>query len=185
MIEFKLFRRGSTHLPIYEVVVAEKRKKNGGEFIAKVGVYDPLHPSKSFLREDVVMLWLSYGARMTTKVHDIMSKAGIFKKLYNQKEHQPDATTVKNQPDATTVKNQPDATTVKNQPHATTVKNQPHATTVKNQPHATTVKNQSHATTVKNQPHATTVKNQPDATTVKNQSVKKEEDNSRTAVTKD
>ena len=140
MIEFKLFRRGRTHLPIYEVVVAEKRKKNCGEFIAKVGVYDPLHPSKSFLREDVVMLWLSYGARMTTKVHDIMSKAGIFKKLYNHKEHQP---------------------------------------------HATTVKNQLHATTVKNQSHATTVKNQPDATTVKNQSVKKEEDNSRTAVTKD
>jgi small subunit ribosomal protein S16 len=131
MIEFKLFRRGRTHLPIYDVVVAEKRKKNGGEFIAKVGVYDPLHPSKSFLREDVVMLWLSYGARMTTKVHDIMSKAGIFKKLYNHKE---------------------------------------------NQPHATTVKNQHDATTVKNQPHATTVKNQ---------SVKKEEDNSRTAVTKD
>jgi small subunit ribosomal protein S16 len=125
MIEFKLFRRGRTHLPIYDVVVAEKRKKNGGEFIAKVGVYDPLHPSKSFLREDVVMLWLSYGARMTTKVHDIMSKAGIFKKLYNQKENQSDATTVKNQSHATTVKNHPDATTLKNQPHATTVKNQP------------------------------------------------------------
>ena len=158
MIEFKLFRRGRTHLPIYEVVVAEKRKKNGGEFIAKVGVYDPLHPSKSFLREDVVMLWLSYGARMTTKVHDIMSKAGIFKKLYNHKEHQPHATTVKNQPHAPTVKNQHDATTVKNQPDATTVQNQPDATTLKNQSHATTVKNQS---------------------------VKKEEDNSRTAVTKD
>ena len=116
MIEFKLFRRGRTHLPIYDVVVAERRKKNGGKFMAKVGVYDPLHPSKSFLREDVVMLWLSYGARMTTKVHDIMSKAGIFKKLYNQKEYQPDATTVKNHPDATTLKNQPHATTVKNQP---------------------------------------------------------------------
>ena len=85
MIEFKLFRRGRTHLPIYEIVVAEKRKKNGGKFIAKAGVYDPRNLENSFLREDVVRKWLSYGAGMTTKVHDLISKAGIFKRL-NKKE---------------------------------------------------------------------------------------------------
>ena len=97
MIEFKLFRRGRTHLPIYEVVVAEKRKKNGGKFIAKAGVYDPLRPANSFLREEVVRKWLSYGAQMTTKAHDIISKAGIFKKLYSKKEQPSQVTTGKKQ----------------------------------------------------------------------------------------
>ena len=97
MLEIKLYRRGRTHLPIYEVVVAEKRKKNGGSFVEKVGVYDPLRPENSFLLDKVIEKWLSVGAQMTTKVHDIISKAGIFKKIYDKKEQTTQANVKKKQ----------------------------------------------------------------------------------------
>lgn len=74
MLRIKLTRTGRRNQPSYRIVVAEKRSKRDGMYVAQVGFYNPLGNKE--VRFDVTAYeeWLGKGAQPTDTV------AALFKK---------------------------------------------------------------------------------------------------------
>ncbi|MBP6219276.1 MAG: 30S ribosomal protein S16 [Oligoflexales bacterium] len=65
-VHIRLQRRGSPHKPFYHVVAADHRKPRDGQFIEKLGYYDPnTEPSTIVLKADRVQHWYGKGAQLT------------------------------------------------------------------------------------------------------------------------
>lgn len=76
-VKIRLSRKGSTHLPIYRVVVANSRAPRDGRFLEKVGNYNPLLPKDSKQRVnlnlDRINYWVSVGAQLTDTVKRLLN----------------------------------------------------------------------------------------------------------------
>ncbi|MDX2049935.1 MAG: 30S ribosomal protein S16 [Rickettsiaceae bacterium] len=79
--KIRLARAGSKKRPFYRIVVADSRSPRDGDFIEKIGVYDPLlskdNSSRVNLKLDRVTYWLFKGARPSEKVAYFIEKAGV------------------------------------------------------------------------------------------------------------
>ncbi len=86
MITIRLRRRGRTHLPLYDIVVTNKRSARDGKCIEKLGTYNPtVDPSAVRINEEGVLKWIGHGASMSDTVRSILSNAGIMLKRYLDK----------------------------------------------------------------------------------------------------
>ena len=83
MITIRLTKLGRKKLPIYGIVVTNKRSARDGQYIEKLGTYNAsTKPSEVRIDEEKVIKWLKIGAQMSTTVRSILSKAGILLKWH-------------------------------------------------------------------------------------------------------
>lgn len=75
-LKIRLSRIGSTHNPIYHVVVAEARSRRDGAPTEVIGTYNPRSKNES-LKLDVVRAdyWVSKGATPTDTALSLIKKA--------------------------------------------------------------------------------------------------------------
>jgi small subunit ribosomal protein S16 len=80
-VKIRLARGGAKKRPYYRMVVANAMAPRDGDFIEKVGTYDPMLPNDNdqrvTLKKDRIEYWLSQGAKPTDRVALFMSAAGI------------------------------------------------------------------------------------------------------------
>ncbi len=88
--KIRLARGGSKKRPYYRIVVANSRAPRDGDFIEKVGTYDPLLAKDSgnrvTLNSDRISYWLSQGAQPSDRVISFIEKAGLKLPEYLAKE---------------------------------------------------------------------------------------------------
>lgn len=80
MLKIRLARRGTTNRPFYHVVAADSRSPRDGEYLQKLGTYDPLATAdKLKLEAEAIQTWLSKGAQPTERVAKLLAQAGLGK----------------------------------------------------------------------------------------------------------
>lgn len=79
--KIRLARGGSKKRPFYRIVVANSLAPRDGDFIEKVGTYNPLlqdnAETRVVLKAERVAYWLSQGAKPTDRVVLFIEQAGI------------------------------------------------------------------------------------------------------------
>lgn len=75
-LKIRLTRIGSTHNPIYRVVVAETRSRRDGDPVEQVGHYNPRAKGQQ-IKIDFTKYesWIKKGAKATDTVHSLYKKA--------------------------------------------------------------------------------------------------------------
>ncbi|USS85307.1 30S ribosomal protein S16 [Fructilactobacillus ixorae] len=85
-VKIRLKRMGSKKNPFYRIVVADSRSPRDGRYIENVGTYNPLiQENQVTLEEETILDWLEKGAKPSDTVRNILSRAGIMKKLHEAK----------------------------------------------------------------------------------------------------
>ena len=81
-VKIRLRRMGTKKTPFYRVVVADSRTARDGRFLESLGTYDPLkRPAGFAIDSDRVLRWLQKGAQPTDTVRQLLSKAGVMRRL--------------------------------------------------------------------------------------------------------
>ncbi|MBI1275486.1 30S ribosomal protein S16 [bacterium] len=82
-VKLRLARAGAKKRPFYRVVAADARAPRDGEFIERLGTYNPLLPKdggqRLKLNADRIQYWLSTGAQPTDRVARFLFEAGMLK----------------------------------------------------------------------------------------------------------
>lgn len=80
-VSIRLSRGGSKKRPYYRIVVADSRAPRDGNFIEKVGTYNPMlakdDANRIVLNADRVKHWIGVGAQPTDRVARFLDAAGI------------------------------------------------------------------------------------------------------------
>lgn len=80
-VKIRLARGGTKKVPYYRLVVADARAPRDGEFIEKVGTYNPLlkksDDNRFILKRDRIEYWLSQGAQPTERVLKFIQASDI------------------------------------------------------------------------------------------------------------
>ena len=81
MVKMRLVRMGDKKSPVYRIVVVDARKAATGEYIDKVGFYDPKStPVTLTLDVEKAKDWLSKGVQPTETVKSLLVTAGALEK---------------------------------------------------------------------------------------------------------
>ena len=81
MVKMRLTRRGDKKSPFYRIVVVDGRKARDGEYIDKVGHYNPTcQPEEIVIDEAKAKDWLSKGVQPTETVKTLLIRQGIIEK---------------------------------------------------------------------------------------------------------
>lgn len=77
MVKMRLVRLGDKKSPVYRIVVVDARKAATGEYIEKIGFYDPKsEPVTLNVDVEKAKEWLSKGVQPTETVKSLLVKAG-------------------------------------------------------------------------------------------------------------
>ena len=80
----RLARAGAKKSPFYRIVVADKRSPRDGQFIEKIGTFNPLlakdNATRVVLNTERAKHWLSVGAQPSDRVNGLLANLGIAKK---------------------------------------------------------------------------------------------------------
>lgn len=97
-LKLRLSRGGRKKAPYYRLVVSDARSPRDGNFIEKVGTYNPLLPRENdqrlTLNTERVQYWLSQGAEPTERVAIFLGEKGLIaapKQSVRPKKSQPKA----------------------------------------------------------------------------------------------
>jgi small subunit ribosomal protein S16 len=75
-LKIRLSRIGTTHAPVYHVVVAEARSRRDGRPTENLGTYNPRAAGEQLtLKVDRADYWLSQGAKPTDTALSLIKKA--------------------------------------------------------------------------------------------------------------
>ncbi len=81
MLKIRLSRHGAKKRPYYHIVVAEQWRSRDGQFVEKIGSFNPLlqksDPNRIVLKQDRVKHWLSVGAQPSDRVARFLGEAKI------------------------------------------------------------------------------------------------------------
>ena len=81
MVKMRLTRLGDKKSPFYRIVVVDGRKARDGEYIDKVGNYNPpCQPEEIVIDEAKAKDWLSKGVQPTETVKTLLIRQGIIEK---------------------------------------------------------------------------------------------------------
>ncbi len=72
MVKIRLIRMGRRKIPFYRIVVTDSRKARDGEYIEKVGHYDP-RSKELKINRDRIEYWISKGAQTTNTVAKLIT----------------------------------------------------------------------------------------------------------------
>ena len=77
MVKMRLVRLGDKKSPVYRIVVVDARKAATGEYIEKVGYYDPKStPVTLTIEAEKAKDWLAKGVQPTETVKSYLVKVG-------------------------------------------------------------------------------------------------------------
>lgn len=80
-VKIRLARGGAKKRPYYRMVIADARAPRDGDFIEKVGTYNPLlkkdDKERVIIKTERVEHWLASGAQPTERVARFIKDAGI------------------------------------------------------------------------------------------------------------
>ena len=80
-VKMRLTRLGDKKSPFYRIVVVDSRKARDGEYIDKVGHYNPTsQPEQIVIDEAKAKDWLSKGVQPTETVKTLLIRQGIIEK---------------------------------------------------------------------------------------------------------
>ncbi len=81
MVKMRLVRMGDKKSPVYRIVVVDARKAATGEYIEKVGFYDPKsEPVTLTVDVEKAKEWLAKGVQPTETVRSLLIRAGAMEK---------------------------------------------------------------------------------------------------------
>lgn len=84
-VKIRLARGGAKKRPFYRIVVADARAPRDGNYIERVGSYNPMLPqdaeNRILLNEERLKYWLSTGAQPTDRVARFLGEAGLMEKF--------------------------------------------------------------------------------------------------------
>ena len=79
----RLARAGAKKKPFYRIVVADRRAPRNGDFIEKIGTFNPLiakeNAERMVLNTERAKHWLSVGALPSDRVNSLFAAAGLTK----------------------------------------------------------------------------------------------------------
>lgn len=78
-VKMRLTRMGDKKSPFYRVIVVDGRAKRDGEYIDKIGHYNPL-TEEVVLDAEKAKTWLNNGAQPTETVRSLLLKQEIIEK---------------------------------------------------------------------------------------------------------
>lgn len=78
MLSIRFSRKGKKSSPLYSLIVVEKSKDPWGDYIEKLGTFNP-HTKAVDFNADRIKHWLSIGAQATPTVHNLLVSQGIIK----------------------------------------------------------------------------------------------------------
>ena len=96
-VSIRLSRGGSKKRPYYKIVVADARAPRDGNFIERIGSYNPLlakdNPERVKLDAERAKHWVAAGAQPTDRVARFLDAAGVLerKQRNNAKKGEPGA----------------------------------------------------------------------------------------------
>lgn len=80
----RLARGGAKKTPFYRIVVADRRSPRDGQFIERLGTFNPLLAKDSatrvVLNAERAKHWLSVGAQPSDRVNSLLANLGLTKK---------------------------------------------------------------------------------------------------------
>lgn len=80
-VKMRLTRLGDKKSPFYRIVVVDSRKARDGEYIDKIGHYDPTKdPAVLVIDKDKAKDWLSKGVQPTDTVRSLLIREGVIEK---------------------------------------------------------------------------------------------------------
>ncbi|MBO4262811.1 MAG: 30S ribosomal protein S16 [Clostridia bacterium] len=80
-VKMRLTRLGDKKSPTYRIVVVDSRKARDGEYIDKVGHYNPTaNPAEVVIDAEKAKDWLSKGVQPTETVKSLLLNAGVIEK---------------------------------------------------------------------------------------------------------
>ena len=80
-VKMRLTRLGDKKSPTYRIVVVDSRKARDGEYIDKVGHYNPTaNPAEVVIDAEKAKDWLSKGVQPTETVKSLLVNAGVIEK---------------------------------------------------------------------------------------------------------
>ena len=80
-VKMRLTRLGDKKSPFYRIVVVDARKARDGEYIDKIGHYNPTsQPEEIVIDEAKAKDWLSKGVQPTETVKSYLVNAGVMEK---------------------------------------------------------------------------------------------------------
>lgn len=80
-VKMRLTRLGDKKSPTYRIVVVDSRKARDGEYIDKIGHYNPTtNPAEIVIDNDKAKDWLAKGVQPTETVRAILLNAGVIEK---------------------------------------------------------------------------------------------------------
>ncbi len=87
--KIRLARGGAKKRPFYRIVVTNSRNPRDGDFIEKIGTYNPLlaheDANRLVLDNERAKYWLSVGAQPSPRVHHFLHRAGLIKEAPAQR----------------------------------------------------------------------------------------------------
>ena len=85
-VKIRLTRMGAKKRPSYRIVATDSRSPRDGKYLELIGFYNPLaNPAEIKINEEVALKWLNNGAILTDTVKDLFKKAGIMKKIHEER----------------------------------------------------------------------------------------------------
>ena len=80
-VKMRLTRLGDKKSPTYRIVVVDSRKARDGEYIDKIGHYNPTtNPTEIVIDNDKAKDWLAKGVQPTETVRALLLNAGVIEK---------------------------------------------------------------------------------------------------------
>ena len=80
-VKMRLTRLGDKKSPTYRIVVVDSRKARDGEYIDKIGHYNPTtNPVEIVIDNDKAKDWLAKGVQPTETVRALLLNAGVIEK---------------------------------------------------------------------------------------------------------
>ena len=87
-VKIRLTRMGAKKRPTYRIVATDSRSPRDGKYLELIGFYNPLtNPAEVKINEEVALKWINNGAVLTDTVKDLFSKAGIMKKIHEERKN--------------------------------------------------------------------------------------------------
>ena len=77
MVKMRLVRMGDKKSPVYRIVVVDARKAATGEYVDKVGFYDP---KSQTVDVEKAKDWIAKGVQPTETVKSLLVKTGVIEK---------------------------------------------------------------------------------------------------------
>ncbi len=78
MLSIRFSRKGKKKMPFYSIIVTDKTKDPWGDYVEKLGTYNP-HTKEAVLNTEAITSWIGKGAQPTPSVHNLLVNKGVIK----------------------------------------------------------------------------------------------------------